>query len=39
VHVLCSGDGRIAWVIGFRPDERFKVTDNTERVLVVKRVS
>ena len=38
VHVLCSGDGKIAWVIGFRPDERFRVTDDTERVLVVKRM-
>lgn len=38
VFVLVSGDGKIAWVVGFRPDERFKVTENTERVLVVKRM-
>ncbi|UYZ65148.1 tRNA lysidine(34) synthetase TilS [Hymenobacter weizhouensis] len=38
VQVLVSADGKIAWVIGFRPDERFKVTDETERVLVVKRM-
>ncbi|UOQ67261.1 tRNA lysidine(34) synthetase TilS [Hymenobacter volaticus] len=38
VFVLVSGDGKIAWVIGFRPDERFKVTEKTERVLVVKRM-
>lgn len=38
VWVLVSADGKIAWVIGFRPDERFKVTENTERVLVVKRM-
>ncbi|HEX8429446.1 tRNA lysidine(34) synthetase TilS [Hymenobacter sp.] len=38
VFVLVSGDGKIAWVIGFRPDERFKVTEATERVLVVKRM-
>lgn len=38
VHVLCSGDGKIAWVIGFRPDERFRVNEDTERVLVVKRM-
>ncbi|QNH61431.1 tRNA lysidine(34) synthetase TilS [Hymenobacter sediminicola] len=38
VQVLCSGDGKIAWVIGFRPDERFRVNDDTERVLVVKRM-
>lgn len=38
VFVLASGDGKIAWVIGFRPDERFKVTEQTERVLTVKRM-
>ncbi|SNR70680.1 tRNA lysidine(34) synthetase TilS [Hymenobacter mucosus] len=38
VQVLVSGDGKIAWVIGFRPDDRFKVTEETERVLVVKRM-
>ena len=38
VQVLVSADGKIAWVIGFRPDDRFKVTENTERVLLVKRM-
>lgn len=38
VRVLCSGDGKIAWVIGFRPDERFRVNEDTERVLLVKRM-
>ena len=38
VQVLCSGDGKIAWVIGFRPNERFRVNEDTERVLVVKRM-
>jgi tRNA(Ile)-lysidine synthase len=38
VFVLVSADGKIAWVIGFRPDERFKVTEQTERVLTVKRM-
>ena len=28
---------RIAWVSGIRPDERFKVTDKTTEVLIVKR--
>jgi len=28
---------RIAWVSGIRPDERFRVKENTEQVLVVKR--
>ncbi|GAB3227889.1 tRNA lysidine(34) synthetase TilS [Hymenobacter seoulensis] len=38
VQVLVSADGKIAWVIGFRPDDRFKVTEETERVLVVRRM-
>ncbi|WP_375438091.1 tRNA lysidine(34) synthetase TilS [uncultured Hymenobacter sp.] len=38
VFVLVSGDGKIAWVVGFRPDERFKVAENTERVLLIKRM-
>ena len=29
---------RIAWVSGLRPDERFRVKETTEQVLVVKRV-
>lgn len=28
---------RIAWVSGIRPDERFRVKDTTEQVLIVKR--
>jgi tRNA(Ile)-lysidine synthase len=28
---------RIAWVSGIRPDERFKVRDSTDKVLVVRR--
>ncbi|MBC8083586.1 MAG: tRNA lysidine(34) synthetase TilS [Hymenobacter sp.] len=38
VWVLTSADGKLAWVVGFRPDERFKVTAATERVLVVRRM-
>jgi len=38
VFVLVSADGKIAWVVGHRPDERFKVTEATERVLVVRRM-
>lgn len=30
---------RIVWVSGIRPDERFKVTDTTEKVLVVRRLT
>jgi tRNA(Ile)-lysidine synthase len=32
VPLVVSG-GEIAWVVGFRVDERFKVTDSTRRVL------
>jgi tRNA(Ile)-lysidine synthase len=34
--VLESGK-RIAWIAGMRPDERFKVRDNTVQVLVIER--
>ncbi|WP_324671856.1 tRNA lysidine(34) synthetase TilS [Hymenobacter sp. GOD-10R] len=36
VRVLVNADGRIAWVIGHRPDERYKVTPETEQVLVLR---
>ena len=35
VPLLVSGD-RIAWLVGFRVDERFKVTDSTRRILRVR---
>ena len=38
VRVLLSGDGKIAWVVGFRPDERFRVGAETQRVLLVQRM-
>jgi len=38
VRVLTSGDGKICWLVGFRVDERFKVGEETERVLEVRRV-
>ncbi|MBZ0158528.1 MAG: tRNA lysidine(34) synthetase TilS [bacterium] len=33
---LVVSDGQIAWVVGLRVDERFKVTDSTRRVLRVR---
>ena len=36
VPLLCAADGRIAWVVGHRIAEPFKVTDRTRRVLRVK---
>ncbi|NML64045.1 tRNA lysidine(34) synthetase TilS [Hymenobacter sp. RP-2-7] len=38
VRVLTSADGKICWVVGFRVDDRFKVTDETARVLQVQRL-
>ncbi len=33
VPLLCAADGRIAWVVGYRIAEPFKVTEQTRRVL------
>jgi len=38
VRVLTSADGKICWVVGFRVDERFKVEEETARVLAVQRL-
>lgn len=32
--VLTSGE-HIAWVVGFRPDNRFKISDKTQHILIV----
>ncbi len=37
IRILESGK-RVAWLCGMRIDDRFKITDTTESVLVVKRV-
>ena len=36
VPLLCAFDGRIAWVVGHRIAEPFKVTQQTQRVLWVR---
>ena len=36
--VLCCGE-RIAWLIGERTDNRFKVSDNTKRVMIIRLIS
>jgi tRNA(Ile)-lysidine synthase len=36
VPLLCAADGRIAWVVGHRMAEPFKVTERTRRVLRIK---
>lgn len=35
VQVLENGDGAIIWVLGYRPDERFKVTSETKKFLKI----
>jgi tRNA(Ile)-lysidine synthase len=35
---VLESDGKIIWVTGHRIDDRFKVTDKTERVLIVKKL-
>ncbi len=36
IWLLCSGNGEIAWVVGRRMDERFKVTAETRKVLAIR---
>ncbi|GAB2958510.1 tRNA lysidine(34) synthetase TilS [Hymenobacter coalescens] len=36
VLLLTAADGKVAWVVGQRPDDRFKVTEETQRVLQVR---
>lgn len=33
--VLCAPDGRIVWLVGERPDNRFRVTERTTRLLLI----
>lgn len=39
VPLLCDSEGRIAWVVGYRMAEPFKVTNQTRRILRVRRVA
>lgn len=34
-YVACS-EGKIVWLIGERTDDRFKITDKTQRALILK---
>ena len=38
VRVLTSADGKICWVVGFRVDDRFKMDEETTRVVAVQRL-
>jgi len=35
IPILCNADGEIIWVVGYRLDNRFKVTENTKKVLTL----
>ncbi|GAB3832275.1 tRNA lysidine(34) synthetase TilS [Hymenobacter jeollabukensis] len=37
VLLLTAADGKVVWVVGMRPDDRFKVTEETQRVLQLRR--
>ncbi|MDB5146926.1 MAG: tRNA(Ile)-lysidine synthase, partial [Mucilaginibacter sp.] len=32
--ILVNGNGEIMWIGGYRPDERYKVSDNTKKVII-----
>ncbi len=34
VPVLENGNGDIVWIVGYRPDNRYKVSDNTKKVTI-----
>lgn len=36
--VVCSGDN-IAWLVNERPDNRFRITEETKRVLIIKCIN
>jgi len=33
---ILESENKIAWIIGLRPDERFKVSSNTKRILKIR---
>ncbi|MFD2872587.1 tRNA lysidine(34) synthetase TilS [Mucilaginibacter ximonensis] len=34
IPLLINGNGEIIWVGGYRPDDRYKVTENTKKVII-----
>ncbi len=34
IPILVNGNGEIMWIGGYRPDERYKVNDNTKKVTI-----
>ncbi len=35
ILLLCDAENRIIWVMGIRPDNRFRITDQTKTVLII----
>lgn len=34
IPILVNGNGDVIWVAGYRPDERYKVSEHTEKVII-----
>jgi tRNA(Ile)-lysidine synthase len=34
IPILVNGNGEVIWIGGYRPDDRYKVTDNTKKVTI-----
>ena len=34
IPLLVNGNGELIWVSGYRPDDRYKVTDSTKKVTI-----
>ena len=35
-YVVCSSDDKIIWLIGERSDNRFRITNTTKRVMIIR---
>jgi tRNA(Ile)-lysidine synthase len=38
IPLMTNGNGEIMWIAGYRPDERYKVTDSTKKVTIFELV-
>ncbi|NPA69072.1 MAG: tRNA lysidine(34) synthetase TilS [Chlorobi bacterium] len=38
INLLTSADDNIIWIIGYRTDDRYKISENTKKVLKIKRL-
>jgi tRNA(Ile)-lysidine synthase len=39
IPLLVNGNGEMIWIGGYRPDERYKVTDNTKKVTIFELIN